>query len=335
MGISRDKWHKRRPTGGKQSPIRCKRKFEIGRQPANTKLGERRVHPVRCYGGFIKFRALKLDHGNYSWPGEAVTRKCRIIDVVYNSCNSEFVRTRTLVKGTIVQIDASPFVNWYQKHYGVVLSGWKFEKPKKKLERGHRNDPDRKAVIKARWEERNSAVLKKPSKKDKKGKDVSKLTEEEKKVEARKEKKQEKKAAKAALKVKGQKKASAVAKVEVAKPVTAVEEKKKDLPKLVRPTKTGDKKVDRKAKLAYRKKLNARRAIHKPSGALKKKWRLRNASRVLESAIASQFEKGRLLARIASRPGQGGAADGYVLEGAELAFYVKKIGASKKGKKQL
>jgi len=121
MGISRDKWHKRRKTGGKQHEIRCKRKFEIGRQPSNTKLGERRVHKVRCHGGFVKFRALKLDHGNYSWPGEAVTRKCRIIGVVYNATNNEFVRTNTLVKGAIVQIDATPFKNWYQKHYGVTL----------------------------------------------------------------------------------------------------------------------------------------------------------------------------------------------------------------------
>ena len=34
---------------------------------------------------------------------------------------------------------------------------------------------------------------------------------------------------------------------------------------------------------------------------------------------------GRLLARICSRPGQTGRADGYVLEGIELEFYMKKI----------
>jgi len=121
MGISRDKWHKRRATGGKRAPIRMKRRFELGRQPANTKLGERRVHRIRCRGGFMKYRALKLDHGNYAWPGEAVTRKCRILDVVYNPTNKEFVRTNTVVKGSIVQIDSTPFKNWYQKHYGVTL----------------------------------------------------------------------------------------------------------------------------------------------------------------------------------------------------------------------
>jgi small subunit ribosomal protein S8e len=98
-----------------------KRKFELGRQPAMTKVGERRVHQVRCRGGYIKFRALKVDHGNYAWPGEAVTRKARILTVVYNPTNPEYVRTNTVVKGSIVQIDANPFKNWYQKHYGVVI----------------------------------------------------------------------------------------------------------------------------------------------------------------------------------------------------------------------
>lgn len=38
-----------------------------------------------------------------------------------------------------------------------------------------------------------------------------------------------------------------------------------------------------------------------------------------------------LTAAISSRPGQHGRADGYILEGKELEFYMKKI-KSKKGK---
>jgi small subunit ribosomal protein S8e len=38
-----------------------------------------------------------------------------------------------------------------------------------------------------------------------------------------------------------------------------------------------------------------------------------------------QFKSGRLFAVISSRPGQSGRADGYVLEGAELDFYKKKM----------
>jgi len=46
MGISRDKAHKRRATGGKHKRIRMKRKFEMGRQPANTKIGEKKKSHV-------------------------------------------------------------------------------------------------------------------------------------------------------------------------------------------------------------------------------------------------------------------------------------------------
>merc|ERR1711936_65771 len=42
--------------------------------------------------------ALRLDTGNFAWASEATARKTRIIDVVYNACNNELVRTKTLVK---------------------------------------------------------------------------------------------------------------------------------------------------------------------------------------------------------------------------------------------
>jgi small subunit ribosomal protein S8e len=38
MGITRDSMHKRRATGGKRMQMRKKRKFELGRPPANTKV---------------------------------------------------------------------------------------------------------------------------------------------------------------------------------------------------------------------------------------------------------------------------------------------------------
>jgi len=52
----------------------------------------------------------------------------------------------------------------------------------------------------------------------------------------------------------------------------------------------------------------------------------------LDSQISSQLASGKILAIIRSRPGQVGRADGYVLEGPELAFYLKKIAERKKKK---
>jgi len=101
---------------------RKKRKYELGRQPANTKLSSNKtVRRVRVRGGNVKWRALRLDTGNFSWGSEAVTRKTRLLDVVYNASNNELVRTQTLVKNAIVQVDAAPFKGWYLTHYGVDI----------------------------------------------------------------------------------------------------------------------------------------------------------------------------------------------------------------------
>lgn len=121
LGISRDSTHKRRETGGKRVQLRKKRKFELGRQPANTKLAPKRVHTVRVRGGHLKFRALRLDTGNFSWGTEVTARKTRVLDVVYNASNNEMVRTKTLVKGAIVLVDATPYRQWYEAHYGVKI----------------------------------------------------------------------------------------------------------------------------------------------------------------------------------------------------------------------
>ena len=86
-----------------------------------TKLGAKRVREIRTRGGNKKFRALRLDTGNFSWGSEAISHPSRILNVVYNASNNELVRTNTLVKGAIIQIDAHPFLEWYNKWYGVSL----------------------------------------------------------------------------------------------------------------------------------------------------------------------------------------------------------------------
>ncbi|OUC39643.1 ribosomal protein S8.e, partial [Trichinella nativa] len=202
--ISRDHWHKRRKTGGKRKPLHKKRKYELGRPPAMTKLGSKRIHIVRVRGGNRKYRALRLETGNYSWGSEGCTRKTRIIDVVYNASNNELVRTKTLVKSAIVVIDATPFRQWYENHYALPIGR-------------------------------------------KKG---AKLTEQEEAI------------------------------------------------------------------------FNATR-----SKAAEKKLAKRRITAKVEPALEEQFQSGRLLACITSRPGQVGRADGYVLEGKELEFYLRKIKA--------
>ena len=155
MGISRDSRHKRRATGGKRNVCVKKRKFESGRQAGNTKIGVKRVTEVRTRGGNKKFRALRLESGNYSWGSEVCTRKTRILDVVYNSTNNELVRTKTLVKNTVVQVDATPFRMWYEAHYGVEIG-------RKKKGGGKKKDGDAEADAK-----KSSHVLRKVAQRQK------------------------------------------------------------------------------------------------------------------------------------------------------------------------
>jgi len=121
MGISRDSRHKRSATGAKRAYYRKKRAFEKGRQPANTRIGAKRIHLVRTRGGNKKFRALRLEAGNFSWGSEGISRKTRVIVVAFHPSNNELVRTNTLTKSAVVQIDAAPFRQWYEAHYGTTV----------------------------------------------------------------------------------------------------------------------------------------------------------------------------------------------------------------------
>jgi small subunit ribosomal protein S8e len=67
----------------------------------------------------------------------------------------------------------------------------------------------------------------------------------------------------------------------------------------------------------------------KKSKKVERKLASRQANSKIEPAVESQFANGRLYAVIASRPGQSGRADGYILEGEELSFYLRKMAARK------
>lgn len=178
------------------------RAFEKGRQPANTRIGAKRIHLVRTRGGNRKYRAIRLDSGNFSWGSEVITRKVRVITVSYHPSNNELFRTNTLTRSAVVQVDAAPFRQWFEAHYGQGLG---------------------------RRRQQKTATTE------------------------------------------------------------GAEEKKKS------------KSVEKKQAARY------------------------TAQGKVEQALERQFEAGRLYAIVASRPGQSGRVDGYILEGEELAFYQRQI----------
>lgn len=156
---------------------------------------------MRTRGGNHKYRALRLDSGNFAWASEGCTRKTRVIVVAYHPSNNELVRTNTLTKSAVIQIDAAPFRQWYEAHYGQSIGR------RRQVKQGNAPAEDAK-------------------------------------------------------------KSNSVEKKQAARFATAG-------------------KVD--------------------------------------PALEKQFEAGRIYAVVASRPGQSGRVDGYILEGEELAFYQRKL----------
>merc|ERR1712072_885295 len=67
----------------------------------------------------------------------------------------------------------------------------------------------------------------------------------------------------------------------------------------------------------------------KNSNHVDRKLKKRQATRVLAKELETQFNTGRLFAKISSRPGQSGRCDGVILEGAELKFYLSRMSKKK------
>ena len=108
MGLSKSNRHKRKKTGGKKSLYCKKRKFNMARQPSNTKIGEDRLQRLRCRGGNIKMRALRLSSGSYTSKTHGFACKAKICQVLYHPSSNELMRTNTLTKGAVVSLE-SPF----------------------------------------------------------------------------------------------------------------------------------------------------------------------------------------------------------------------------------
>jgi len=124
MAKTRSKFNKRRVTGSRFPSHRKKRSFDKARQEGRCCLRYegKKVVMVRGRGGNVKYRALRLSEGNFSWGSESVTRKSRIFDVVYNATSNELVKVKRLYKNTIVMVDPTPFKMWCQQKYGVELN---------------------------------------------------------------------------------------------------------------------------------------------------------------------------------------------------------------------
>jgi small subunit ribosomal protein S8e len=94
----------KKPTGGRRRLSRGKRKREMGRDFVPPRLGSTRVVEERGMGGRRKLRLLSAEFANVS-DSSGKTKKAKILSILENPANRDFVRTQTLTKGAIVQTE--------------------------------------------------------------------------------------------------------------------------------------------------------------------------------------------------------------------------------------
>ncbi len=99
------KWQgrsRRKYTGAKIKSYRGKRKFELGREPADTRLGDVKIKMVSTRGGNSKVRLFQCNVVNVTDTG-GITQKIAIEKVVSNEANEHYVRRNILTRGSVIR----------------------------------------------------------------------------------------------------------------------------------------------------------------------------------------------------------------------------------------
>ncbi|MDY0266473.1 MAG: 30S ribosomal protein S8e [Methanimicrococcus sp.] len=97
---------KRTYTGGKKIASRKKRKFEIGRESAETRIGPTKSKNVATRGGNRKVRLLSDQFINVTDPKTGTTKRAIAERVTGNTANKHYIRRNIITKGTVVRTDA-------------------------------------------------------------------------------------------------------------------------------------------------------------------------------------------------------------------------------------
>ena len=95
---------KRKRTGGRLRPSRNKKRYELGREPAETTVGEPRFQVIDSRGNDTKTRALSTNVAQVADGGEV--SEAIIENVVENPSNINYVRRNIITKGAIIETSA-------------------------------------------------------------------------------------------------------------------------------------------------------------------------------------------------------------------------------------
>ncbi|TFG34216.1 30S ribosomal protein S8e [Candidatus Thorarchaeota archaeon] len=99
-------WHRRSTrtnTGARLKRFRSKRKFEMGRTPTETVMGETRRQLIDSKGKTKKRPALKIQYVNVTDASKGITVRAEIEDVEMNPANMDYQRRKVITRGTIIK----------------------------------------------------------------------------------------------------------------------------------------------------------------------------------------------------------------------------------------
>jgi len=90
----------RKRTGGRRRPNHKKKKHELGREPTETQVGDRKLKVVDSRGNTEKVRAVTTDVASVADGAE--TLEATIENVVENPSNPNYARRNIITKGAIL-----------------------------------------------------------------------------------------------------------------------------------------------------------------------------------------------------------------------------------------
>ena len=99
-------WHRRSSrtaTGSRLRRFRSKRKFEMGRTPTETLMGEAKRQTIDSRGKAKKTPALRIQFVNVTDPAKGTTFRAEIQDVESNPANMDYQRRKVITRGSIIK----------------------------------------------------------------------------------------------------------------------------------------------------------------------------------------------------------------------------------------
>ena len=102
MAISQGK-SIRSPSGARNVANRGKRKSELGRDPAETRVDEKRLRKIRTRGGNEKLRLAAANKINLTDVKSGNSQITDILGVIENDANPNYVRRNIITKGAVVE----------------------------------------------------------------------------------------------------------------------------------------------------------------------------------------------------------------------------------------